>query len=72
MRFTKYKVLFAWDFEKEEKWLNEMSAKGMQLVGVGIFKYIFEEGNPGEYFYRIELLEELPTHPESISYIRFM
>ena len=72
MRFTKYKVLFAWDFEKEEKWLNEMSAKGMQLVGVGIFKYIFEEGNPGEYFYRIELLEELPTHAESMAYIRFM
>jgi hypothetical protein len=72
MRFTKYRILFAWDFEKEEKWLNEMSAKGMQLVGVGIFKYIFEEGNPGEYSYRIELLEELPTHPESIAYIRFM
>jgi hypothetical protein len=72
MRFTKYKVFFAWDFEKEEKWLNEMSAKGMQLVSAGIFKYVFEEGNPGEYIYRIELLDQLPTHPESMTYIRFM
>jgi hypothetical protein len=72
MRITKHKVLFAWDFEKEEKWLNEMSAKGMQLVSVGLFKYVFEEGTPGEYVYRIELLDEWPTHPESMSYIHFM
>ena len=72
MRFTKHKVFFAWDFEKEEKWLNEMSAKGMQLVGVGAFKYIFEEGNPGDYVYRIELLDQWPSHPESMAYIRFL
>jgi hypothetical protein len=72
MRFTKYKVFFAWDFEKEEKWLNEMSAKGMQLINIGVFKYIFEEGNPGDYVYRIELLDQWPSHPESMSYIRFL
>ncbi|MBQ2899558.1 MAG: DUF2812 domain-containing protein, partial [Oscillospiraceae bacterium] len=26
------KMFWAWDFEKEEKWLNEMSAKGLALV----------------------------------------
>jgi hypothetical protein len=72
MRFTKYKVFFAWDFEKEEKWLNEMSVKGMNLIGVGAFKYVFEEGNPGDYVYRIELLDEWPSHPESMAYIHFL
>lgn len=72
MRHTVHKLFWAWDFKKEEKWLNNMSARGMQLVGVGICKYTFEEGTSGEHSYRIELLEQLPTHPESASYIRFL
>lgn len=72
MRHTIHKCFWAWDFEKEEKWLNEMSAKGLQLVAVGFCKYVFEEGTRGEYAYRLELLKELPSHPESVSYIRFL
>ena len=29
MRFTAHRVFFVWDFEEEEKWINEMAAKGM-------------------------------------------
>lgn len=72
MRHTVYKLFFAWDYKKEEKWLNEMSAKGMHLAGIGLCRYVFQEGTRGEYTYRIELLKELPSHPESISYIRFL
>ena len=72
MKKVIYKLFFAWDFEKEEKWLNEMSAKGLNLDGVGLCKYIFEEGTPGEYIYRLELLEKGPTHAESEQYIRFL
>ncbi|MBZ9625623.1 DUF2812 domain-containing protein [Clostridium sp. FP2] len=72
MQHTMHKMFFAWDFEKEEKWLNNMSDKGMQLIGVGFCKYIFEEGTSGEYSYRIELLKHFPTHHESASYIRFL
>ncbi|MDP4153524.1 MAG: DUF2812 domain-containing protein [Bacillota bacterium] len=72
MRITKHKLFFAWEYEKEELWLNEMSAQGLQLVGVGFCKYIFEEGTPSEYSYRIELLNQYPTHPESVSYIHFL
>jgi hypothetical protein len=72
MRHTMHKLFFAWDFEKEEAWLNEMSAKGLQLVSVGFCKYQFEEGERGEYTYRLELLENLPSNPESVSYIRFL
>lgn len=72
MRHTVHKLLWAWQYEKEEKWLNEMSAKGMQLVDVGLFRYTFEDGNCGEYTYRLEFLEHWPYHAESMSYIRFI
>lgn len=67
-----HKWFWVWDFEKEEKWLNEMSAKGLQLVAIGFCKYIFEETIKGEYTYRLELLENAPSNSESISYIRFL
>ena len=60
------------DYEKEEAWLNEMSAKGFVLTDYSWCRYVFEEGNRNEYIYRLELLENLPTHPESIAYLRFL
>jgi len=61
-----------WDHEKEEKWLNEMSAKGFALIGYSWCKYIFTASHPSEYIYRIELLEQFPIHPESQHYLQFM
>jgi hypothetical protein len=61
-----------WDFEKEEAWLNQMAAKGMALIDYSWCRYLFEDCKNGEYIYRIELLENLPSHPESQAYIRFM
>lgn len=72
MKKTIYKAFMAWRFEDEENWINEMAAKGINLTEVGIAKYVFEEGIPGEYQYRVELLENQPTEPESQNYIRFM
>jgi len=61
------------DYEKEEKWLNAMAAKGLALISYGLFNwYIFEECQPGEYIYRIELLENRARSLESLQYIRFM
>lgn len=60
------------DFEEEEKWLNEMSAKGFQFIGYGFPTYLFEDGRPGEYTYRIELLEHSPSNIESRQYIKFL
>jgi len=60
------------NFENEEKWLNDMAAKGLNLVKYSFVRYTFEEGTPGEYIYRIELLENLPSHPDSMKYIDFM
>jgi len=72
MKLTKFKWFWGWDFDKEEQWLNQMSAKGLQLTGVGPATYIFDEATPGEYLYRIELLENVPSDPESFAYIRFL
>lgn len=72
MRHSVYRLFWSWNYEKEEKWINEMSAKGMHLVGLNFCKYIFQDGARGEYTYRIELLNQYPSHPESISYIRFL
>lgn len=73
MRHVVYKYFSIGAYEKEEKWLNEMSAKGMQLVDVSFgIRYVFEEGISGEYIYRLELLENLPSNVESIAYLRFL
>ena len=72
MRKVIHKWFWAWEAEKEEKWLNEMCAKGLGLTSVGFARYEFEDCTPGEYQYRLEFLEHLPTHPESVQYIKFV
>ena len=42
MSIIKYKWFWAWDFNKEEEWLNEMSEKGLQLTDVKAIRYKFE------------------------------
>jgi hypothetical protein len=61
-----------WDYEKEEKWLNEMSAKGLALTDYSWCRYVFTETPDSEYTYRIELMEHRSTHVESAAYIRFL
>lgn len=73
MRYKKVRVFLVNQHEKEEKWLNEMAAKGFAMVSVrgGIF-YEFKKCEPGEYTYRLELLEHNVMSPESIHYIQFV
>ena len=72
MRQIIRKCFFVWDFEKEEKWLNEMAAKGLGLVSVGFCKYEFEDCMPGAYRVCLQLLDKRPCHPESKKYIDFL
>ncbi len=72
MSIIKYKWFWAWDFNKEEEWLNEMSEKGLQLTDVKAIRYKFEEGRKNEYTYRIEMLDEFPSNKKSRDYIRFL
>lgn len=45
------------DAEKEEAYLNEQAAHGRALTGYFLWRYTFEDCAPGEYIYRIELLD---------------
>ena len=72
MRKIIHKWFWIWDFDKEEKWLNEMAAKGLALVSAGFCKYEFEDSIPGEYKVCLQLLDKMPHHPESQKYIEFM
>jgi Protein of unknown function (DUF2812). len=72
MRHTVHKVFLSTQYEKEEQWINEMSAKGLALIAVGFFKYIFEDETPGKYSYKLELLNKLPSSVESNSYLTFL
>jgi len=70
MKYTYWRYFI--DYEKEEKWLNSLSAKGLALVNVSLLRYTFEECEQAEYEYRLELLNNLPGNIESKIYIRFL
>lgn len=72
MRIKMHKLFWAWEYEKEEKWLDSMSDKGLALVSTGFCTYWFEECQPGEYSYQIELLENLPQSIKGQKYIDFL
>jgi len=73
MRYKTVRVFFINQHEKEEKWLNEMAAKGFAMASIrGGISYEFLKCEPGEYTYRLELLEHNVMSPESINYIQFI
>jgi len=61
-----------YDEQKEERWLNEMSAKGLALTKYTWMHYRFEDSAPGEYIYRIELLNDDFKSKESQTYVDFL
>ena len=63
-----WKCFFIWDYDKQEAWLNRMSAKGLHLQAVSSWKYVFEKGLPSEYIYCIIRFEKSPN--ERVNYIR--
>ena len=69
---TVRKLFWAWDFDREEDWLGDMAAQGWGLVSVGFCRYTFEPCRPGEYGYRLELLEDRPDSPPSQEYLNFL
>ena len=72
MRKVVYKWFSAWEHEKEEKWLDEMCQKGYGLESVSFCRYEFAPCEPGEYSYRLEMLDNMPSHSESVDYIKFI
>ena len=60
------------DYEKEERWLNEMASWGWHLVRYRLGGYHFEQGEPGEWIYRIELLPANPRSAASQEYLSLL
>jgi hypothetical protein len=56
------------DFNKEERWLNEMAAKGLACVGWYPYIYVFERAEPGAWTYRSGVLPAT----DSRQYLDFM
>ena len=60
-------------WEEEEQWLNEMARNGYNLVDVKCFvRYIFEQGTPGEYIYKLDLPDNLEHGMDSYAYCNFL
>ncbi len=57
---------WAWNFDKEEEWLNNMAHSGYTLVDVKWIFYRFKKTEPDEYIIRLEYHENNPE------YIHFM
>jgi len=73
MRTVEKKVFFASQHEQEEEWLNYMASKGKAMVCYKFpFFYEFEDCEPGEYIYRIEMLDNMPYSTEGRRYIEFL
>lgn len=72
MRTTIHKLFWAWEYDKEEKWLEDMAAQGKALVSARYLTYEFEDCAPGEYIVRLEMLANMPNTEESKAYISFV
>lgn len=69
MRKSMTKWFWAWDFDKEEEWLEEMARNGWALDGVSFCRYHFIKTEPGEYTVR---LQYLPMGEETGDYASLM
>lgn len=72
MRKVIHKLFWVWNFDKEEKWLNEMAAKGLALTSVGFCRYEFEDCVPGEFKVCMEFLDNKFKGVENEKYIEFL
>ena len=54
----KVRYRFYLDYEKEEKWINEMAAQGWHLEKWFLGRFTFTKGEPGTFIYRNEFLIE--------------
>ena len=72
-RKTVNKQFFIWNWDEEERWVNDMAAQGWHFVKFGFpCRYTFERGEPGAYQYRIQALDKRIGSKESQDYLAFL
>ena len=57
---------------KEEQWLNDMANKGWYFKKLRFPYYTFEQGEPGQYTYRLEMLSGLGSKTDLDDYLEFV
>lgn len=67
---TSYKAYTAWNYEKEEDFINENSNSGWQLIKGGCFHSVYEKDNSKKYIYKIDYNPE--TMRESLEKKRYI
>jgi hypothetical protein len=62
---NKFKWFWAWQDDKEEEWLGEMSRQGLHLQHPGAFgQYSFKQGEPREFAYRLDFVANAKKNPD--------
>ena len=67
-----FKIFWMWDYEKEEKWLNDMSHQGWQLQRYTPFVYHFQQGEPDAYQYCLEFMAPQGGSKGMEDYLQFL
>ncbi len=62
------KFRFYYDKDKDEAFLNDMSAKGYAMKRFFLGVYTFEKCQPGEYTYRVDLISDKTTEQRNELY----
>ncbi|MWV43141.1 DUF2812 domain-containing protein [Paenibacillus sp. HJL G12] len=57
----KHRLTWAWNYEKEEQWINELSEQGLHLKKPGLFTSLFSYDPSVRYTYGMDYQPELRT-----------
>lgn len=69
---TVWNFFFISQAEEEERWLNDMARNGWNFVRVGLCRYVFKKGTPGEFIYKLDLPENMPHGLGKEEYYNFL
>ena len=60
------------EYEQEEQWINEMARDGWALTAVGCCRYIFRRTRPGEFIYKLDMVERTTQDEVKENYFNFL
>ena len=60
------------DYDREERWLNDMAAAGWNFVRTNGVRFVFRKGTPGEFRYKIDLAERTADDRVQEEYYNFL
>lgn len=67
-----YKFFALGEYEKKEEWINNMCSKGHALKEFNFCRFVFDSCEPGEYYYFLELFENLPSSVDHEDFLNYL